>query len=91
MEGFLHYKFGGLYLEGLIHGGAYFQNFIVRYQTYPEARTCLKYKCTKGAFQKSELTGQTIAGPVIFTMKNAFFQEFLLKHYRLCACYLGFD
>ena len=26
----------------------------------------------KGAFQKSELTGRTIAGPVILTMKNAF-------------------
>ena len=29
MEGFLRYEFGGLYLEGLIHGGAYFQNFTV--------------------------------------------------------------
>ena len=28
-EGFLHYDFGGLYLEGLIHGGAYFRNFSV--------------------------------------------------------------
>ena len=30
-EGFLHYKFWGAYiiLEGLIHGGAYFQNFMV--------------------------------------------------------------
>ena len=26
---FLHYRFGGLYLEGLIHGGAYFRNFKV--------------------------------------------------------------
>ena len=26
---FLHYRFGGLYLEGLIHGGAYFRNFTV--------------------------------------------------------------
>ena len=26
-EGFLHYDFEGFYLEGLIHGGAYFQNF----------------------------------------------------------------
>ena len=25
-EGFLRYRFGVLYLEGLIHGGAYFQN-----------------------------------------------------------------
>ena len=29
MEGFLHYEFGGLYLEGLIHGGAYFWNSTV--------------------------------------------------------------
>ena len=28
-EGFLRYRFGGLYLEGLIHGGAYFRNFTV--------------------------------------------------------------
>ena len=28
-EGFLRYGFGGLYLEGLIHGGAYFRNFTV--------------------------------------------------------------
>ena len=28
-EGFLHYAFGGLYLEGLIHDGAYFRNFMV--------------------------------------------------------------
>ena len=28
-EGFLRYEFGGLYLEGLIHGGAYFLNFTV--------------------------------------------------------------
>ena len=27
MEVFLCYRFGGLYLEGLIHGGAYFRNF----------------------------------------------------------------
>ena len=28
-EGFLRCDFGGLYLEGLIHGGAYFRNFTV--------------------------------------------------------------
>ena len=28
-EGFLRYRFGGLYLEGLIHGGAYFRNYTV--------------------------------------------------------------
>ena len=29
MEGFLGYELGDLYFEGLIHGGAYFQNFTV--------------------------------------------------------------
>ena len=28
-EGFLRYGLGGLYLKGLIHGGAYFRNFTV--------------------------------------------------------------
>ena len=28
-EGFLCYKFGGLIVGGLIHGGAYFPNFTV--------------------------------------------------------------
>ena len=28
-EAFLHYRFGDLYLEGLIHGGAYFRSFTV--------------------------------------------------------------
>ena len=28
-EHFLRYRFGGLYLEGLIHGGGYFRNFTV--------------------------------------------------------------
>ena len=28
-EGFLRSKFGGIYLEGLTHGGAYFRNFTV--------------------------------------------------------------
>ena len=31
MEGFLRYRFGGLYLEELMHGGAYFRNFTVFY------------------------------------------------------------
>ena len=39
----------------------------------------------------SELAGRTIAGPVILTMENAFFQEFLLKHHFLRASYLGSD
>ena len=29
MEGFFRYEFGGFYLQGLIHGGAYFRNFTV--------------------------------------------------------------
>ena len=29
MEDFLRYELGSLYLKGLIHGGAYFQNFMV--------------------------------------------------------------
>ena len=33
-EGFLRYEFGGLYLEGLIHGGTYFQNFTVYFKPY---------------------------------------------------------
>ena len=36
------------------------------------------------------LTGRTMAGPVILRVKNAFFQESLLEHYLLRACYLGF-
>ena len=36
-EYFLFYRFGGLYLEGLIHGGAYFRNF-----TYPRALKKIK-------------------------------------------------
>ena len=28
-EGFLRYEFGGFYLDGLIHGGAYFRNLTV--------------------------------------------------------------
>ena len=33
-EGFLRYRFGGLYLEGLIHGGTYFRNFTVYCYVY---------------------------------------------------------
>ena len=33
-EGFLCYEFGGLYLEGLLHGGVYFRNFTVLYEKY---------------------------------------------------------
>ena len=32
-EGFLRYRSGGLYLEGLIHGGAYFRKFTVLFST----------------------------------------------------------
>ena len=36
MEGFLRYRFEELiiYLEGLIHGGAYFRNFTVIFNNY---------------------------------------------------------
>ena len=34
------------------------------------------YKITKGAFQKSELAGRTMAGQVILTKKNAFSKRF---------------
>ena len=37
-EGFLRYEFGGVCLEGLIHGGAYFRNFTVS----PKWRACLQ-------------------------------------------------
>ena len=33
-EGFLRYEFGGLHLEGLIHGGAYFRNFTVAFRPF---------------------------------------------------------
>ena len=45
---------------------------------------------TEGAFHKSELTGWITARPVILTMKNAFFQEFLMKNHLFCESYLGF-
>ena len=55
------------------------------------AGTCVRkstWQETKGAFQKLELAGRTIAGPVILTMKNVlFFQEFLLKHNLLRTYY----
>ena len=35
-EGFLRYRFGGLFLEGLIHGVAYFRNFTVNSLTSPQ-------------------------------------------------------
>ena len=45
---------------------------------------------TEGAFHKSELTGRITARPVILTVKNAFFQEFLMKNHLFCESYLGF-
>ena len=38
-EGFLRYRFGGLCLKGLIHGGAYFRNFTVFFYS-----SCLRYE-----------------------------------------------
>ena len=37
----------------------------------------------------AQLRALSIAGPVILTMKNVFFREFLLKHYLLRTCFLG--
>ena len=45
---------------------------------------------TEGVFHKSELTGRITARPVILTVKNAFFQEFLMKNHLFCESYLGF-
>ena len=41
-----------------------------------------------GAFQKSELIGWTIAGPVVLTMKNVFSKSFC---WNTISYYLGFD
>ena len=43
-EGFLHYRFGGLYLEGLIHGGAYFRDFTVRKQVWVTFGSACKHQ-----------------------------------------------
>ena len=56
-----------------------------------QGSTFLPIRYTYGVFQKSELACRTIAEPVILTMKNAFFQEFLLKHHLPRVCNLGFD
>ena len=45
-EGFLCYRFGGaLYLEGLIHGGAYFRNFTVIGASFIKEPQMLKRIC----------------------------------------------
>ena len=41
-EGFLRYELGGLYLERLIHGGAYFRDFTVSHNA---TRASLSPKC----------------------------------------------
>ena len=46
---------GGLYLEGLIHGGAYFRNFTVRtFFTIVPPTFCYQ-SCAKGAFITSQI------------------------------------
>ena len=40
---------------------------------------------TRGAFQKSELAGWTLARLVTLTMKQNFYKEFLLKNHLLLA------
>ena len=42
-EGFLRYEVGGLYLEGLIHEEAYFQNFTVTLR-YVRGPLCYSFK-----------------------------------------------
>ena len=52
---------------------------------------CTKIRSTlEGAFQKSDLTSQIIAGPVILTITNAFFQEFFINSHLLHERYLRF-
>ena len=46
-EGFLRYEFGGLYLEGLIHGGAYFRNFTVSIPCHSCQYCCPSLFCFK--------------------------------------------
>ena len=57
MEGFLRYDFGGLILEELIHGGAYFQIFTV-------------YKCQRAKKVVSDSQGLVdfAIGLVIFVL-----------------------
>ena len=43
-EGFLRYEFGELYLEGLIHGGAYFRNFTVYWLFLWDCHFCNTYR-----------------------------------------------
>ena len=55
-EGFLRYDLGGLYLEGLVHGGAYFQNFVqwlVETKHFPESKTCPKLQNDFPKFKKT--------------------------------------
>ena len=47
---------------------------------------CYSCRClSEGAFHLLELADQTIAGPIILTMKSAFLQGFLLKNHLLSA------
>ena len=45
----------------------------------PKSNSKIAITKTKGAFQKSELAGRTMTGPVILTMKSAFSKSFCWK------------
>ena len=52
---------------------------------------CTKIRLTReGAFQKSDLTSQIIAGPVILTITNAFSKSFFMNNHLLHESYVGF-
>ena len=64
-ESFLSYRFGRLiYLEGLVHGGAFFRNFTVYQYTIPP----VKYSFLKR--KKAVTSAATSAKLSYFTFKN---------------------
>ena len=48
-EGFLRYDLGGLYLEGLVHGGAYFRNFTINHIIRTTAMKSNELECLEQA------------------------------------------
>jgi len=50
-EGFLRYRFGGLYLKGPIQGGAYFRNFTVAFRSATKSYRVLHEQQRSGAAQ----------------------------------------
>ena len=70
---------GGLYLEGLIHEGAYFQNFTVVCYVYFECNSCLSSGALSGPF----VVIQYLA--VIFTLQP-FFRQWSFKRFIVFVC-----